>query len=454
MKIHMIKWHRRMALLAFIGVMIWGLSGLLHPLMTWTNPRPINFMPPAATSFVVPDAPFMRRVLQQYAPAGVIGLRVMGDGVQITLPDRPERLYIGRDGAVIAEGDRDHAVRVARHYTGLREAPVADARLITAFSNQYTYINRYLPVWQVTFADGRGISVYVDTATDRLGAMTDRRKVILQTLFQVLHTGQWLDAAEPLRLMMIALMVGLVLSVSVAGFYMLVRLRPGNKHGRPQGLRPGVRTMHRLIAYAALLPLLMFPLSGLFHLFVHSPLAYPEAVPAPIIISAQDFKYWPQGRADDLRLVQPGWWRAQNGAHVTYTRLADGHVIKGDEAFVRMLFAGTDAPLHLVTSFNDEYGFAYKRLPVWRVNLGDELLFIEAKTGVVAARVSTIKQAETWVFSRLHKWQFLDGMSAKIGGTGPFKTAFRDAVMVVFVILALGAALLGLLLRRRAPRPM
>lgn len=123
----------------------------------------------------------------------------------------------------------------------------------------------------------------------------------------------------------------------------------------------------------------------------------------------------------------------------------------GDEAFVRVLRGIEDQAVAVtpVTGFTDEYGFAYKRLPVWRVAAGDDVLFIEAKTGVVAAQINPVKQAEGWVFSRLHKWQFLDPLSAQISGPGPFKTAFRDGVMVLFVSLALVLAVLGFFIRRK-----
>lgn len=437
----MMKWHYRMALTGAVAVIIWGCSGLLHPLMTWTNPRAAAFMPPAAESFAIPPHEQVRGILRTHDITQFTALRIGASWIQVSVPDSAERLYFSLpDGQPIADGDRLHAVALARYYSGLTDAAVADATLVTAFSNRYTYINRYLPVWQVTFDDPRGLSVYVDTATDRLGAITDTHKVILQGLFQTLHTGQWLEGAEALRLALIAALVGSALSVAVAGLYLLVRLR---------GKRKGLRRAHRALGYAALVPLLMFPVSGLFHLFVQSPLLYKEraAVSGPVEAAALD--RLPQGRADDVRLVQPSWWRVQNGRAVSYIPVSGGQMLEGDEAYVRQMAGEGIRDVSLVTSFSDEYGFAYKRLPVWRVEQGDRLLFIEARTGIVAADVDRLKVAETWTFSRLHKWQFLDGVSAKISGPGPFKTAFRDAVMVVFVLAGLGMAVIGLRLRRR-----
>lgn len=442
----MIGWHRRLALIAAIAVLLWGSSGLLHPLMSWTNPRPASFMPPAQTSASGDEDLLV--MLRQQNIKQVKGVRVIGRQMQVTLPGQPERLYIDLDiGEAVAGGDRARALMLARHYTGLSEAEIISARLITSFSNRYTYINRYLPVWQIDFADPRHMTAYVDTATDRLGAITDKRKIILQTLFQIMHTGQWLEEAELLRLALLTLLIGAALLMAVAGFYMLVRLR---------GRRTGLRKIHRGLAYAALFPLLMFPVSGLFHLFVHSPLLYGAHDQSPVIVDVASLQYAPRLESSDIRLVIAGnkvWWRSQTGDEVVYLEARSQAVLHGDEAFVRdMVGDRAGVPITSVskiTAFSDEYGFANKRLPVWRVDTGSELWFIEARTGVVAARIDRLKIAESWSFSRLHKWQFLDRLSEKIMGDGPLRLALRDGVMVVFMLGGLVLAVLGLLIRRK-----
>lgn len=441
MKVKMIGWHRRMALMGAVAVLLWGCSGLLHPLMSWTNPRAASFLPPPVESFNIEKD--LTTILKQNGITQIEGLRVIGTQLQVTLPGQAERVYFDlSQDKVIEHADRERAVMIARHYTGLKDVPVLAASLVTEFSNQYTYINRYLPVWKISFDDPRGITAYVDTSTDRLGAITDTRKVILQTLFQTFHTGQWLEGLEPLRLAVMALLVGSALSVAIAGLYMLVRMR---------GSRRGIRKIHRVLANAALFPLLMFPASGLFHLFVQSPLFYDQHVEkhAPVDIATLD--YSPRMESNDFRMVVSGnqvWWRSQSGDKIIYLNARNKSAIVSDEDFVREMVAEPVISIAKVTSFSDEYGFAYKRLPVWRVDTGRELLFIEAKTATVSARVSLLNVAETWSFSRLHKWQFLDPLSEKIMGSGPFKAALRDAVMVSFVLLGLAMAVLGLMIRR------
>ena len=48
------RWHRRLSLLAGVALLLWAASGLLHPLMSWTNPRAAAFAPPKTVVHPVP----------------------------------------------------------------------------------------------------------------------------------------------------------------------------------------------------------------------------------------------------------------------------------------------------------------------------------------------------------------------------------------------------------------
>lgn len=447
-KAAIILWHRRLALVAGCAVILWGISGLLHPLMTWTNPRQVSFIPPAAKDLSVPPDENIGALLIRHNINQVTGLRLIGSVLQITVPDQPERLYLDLKADQLIDGaDRERAIMLARHYAGLPNEKIAGAVLITAFDSRYTYINRYLPVWRVDFEDRRHLHVYVDTGTDRLGTITDRRKIILQTLFQIVHTGSWLDQWEGLRLTFTGVLVGTIILLALAGLYMLVRLR---------GRRKGVRKFHRILAYGALIPLMVFPVSGLFHLLVQSPLLYGDHSANVTPVGSAQLQNNLASKADDIRLVSyegQYWWRIRQGDETTYNPIeGKGAVLHGDEAFVSSLFPSAPLSVSKVTGFSDEYGFAYKRLPVWRVDTGNELVFVESLTGVISARISPLNIAETWSFSRLHKWQSLDGIGEKIMGKGPYKNALRDGLMVFFIMLALAATVMGLILRLKSTR--
>ncbi|HEY0268319.1 MAG TPA: hypothetical protein VGC12_03695, partial [Methyloradius sp.] len=39
-------WHRWLGLVTCVGILLWGISGLSHPIMTRLQPVPVQFMPP------------------------------------------------------------------------------------------------------------------------------------------------------------------------------------------------------------------------------------------------------------------------------------------------------------------------------------------------------------------------------------------------------------------------
>lgn len=415
----LITWHKRLAWVAGIAFLLWASSGLLHPLMSWTNPRPASFSPPPQGEARVPDIP---AALSRQGIKLVSGVRVLDGGIlQVTLPDTAERVYL-QGGAIVGGADRERAIMLARHYTGAKEA-VKSAEIITAFDRRYPAINRYLPAWKIAFDRKDGLSAYVETDTDRLGAITDTRKIILQTVFQTVHTWSFLDRAEGMRVGLILLLVGTALGMAGFGMALYLTLR------RPNGTQ-GKRRVHRLLALIAWIPLTVFPASGLFHLVMQSPLVYPHPVAASPSIPAASLPALPQGLRKNLRLVV-----LPDGAALWY---ADGDDDGALALRLAAAFSGSsqEAAAGEIRKFSNEYGFAYKRLPVWRVAYDDgRVYFIEPRTATLAATATPTLAAESWAFSTFHKWQFLDPYTGKIA---------RDIIMIAVVLTGIAMTLSGL----------
>ncbi|MBI2234490.1 MAG: hypothetical protein HYU57_05835 [Micavibrio aeruginosavorus] len=415
----LIKWHKRLAWAAGIAFLLWAASGLLHPLMSWTNPRPASFAPPPQGEIRAPD---ILSILSQQGITRVSGLRLLDHGIlQVTLPDTAERIYL-RGGEIMPDADRARAITLARHYTGAKEA-VRSAEIITEFDHGYPAINRYLPAWKITFDRKDGLSAYVETDTDRLGAITNTRKIILQTIFQTVHTWSFLDRAEGVRVGLILLLVGTALGMAGFGMALYLALR------RPGGTK-GKRKVHRLLALIAWIPLTVFPASGLFHLVMQSKLVYPHPAAASPSISAAAIPALPQGPQKNLRLVilpdRAALWHA------------DGDDDRALALRLAAMFSDSDreATVGEIKKFSSEYGFTYKRLPVWRVAYDDgRVFFIEPRTATLAAATTPARTTETWFFSTFHKWQFLDPYTGK---------TLRDIIMIAVVLTGMAMALSGL----------
>ena len=443
--------HRGLAWIAAVAALVWATSGILHPLIVWTGPKPAAFAPPLS-GFLAAALPAPATLLAAAGIAEAERLRYLAiDGrpvLQVQRPGSAERRYLdAATGAALADADRAQAERLARHYAGEPQAAVASARLLTRFDADYPPVNRLLPVWRIDFARDDGLAVWVDTGGDRLATLSGSRKRSLQRLFQTLHTLGWLDPLPLLRDTLIGLFSSALLLTAGAGASLL--LRPG-------GQRPA-RRWHRRFAWLALLPALAFPASGLFHLFAYSgslplpatpPLDLAHYTTAPFNATTGAVR-----EAVSLGLRDGPGWQLQllDGAGPRSCYIAaDGTAIAEDEAALVRHWAAAhfgiaeDAvatPTRLLR-FSREYGFANKLLPVWRVTgPGDEIAFFDAASGGLSAQVRPLDLAQGLGFDWLHKGQWLDAL-----GLNPDR---RNAVLILLALLVLATAAFGLRLRLR-----
>lgn len=267
-KIKTARWsysnHRWLGLIGGISLLVWGLSGLTHIAMVLLGPQQAQFMPPAAQVALEGARPIAETLTQQGIAEAVAVKTVPapGGGVlwQVTADAGGVRRYFRpSDGREVAAGDRAQAEFLARHYLATDRA-ILSARLQTEFDADYPWVNRLLPVWKVAFAGNDGLTAYVHTDSSSLAAVNNLTKTRLQSVFRALHTWEWLPAEmDWLRVLVVGLMVGSLLTLGLTGIAMLVTVR------RKQRL-PGARGWHRGAGYVLALPLIMFAASGLYHL--------------------------------------------------------------------------------------------------------------------------------------------------------------------------------------------
>ncbi|MBN8532399.1 MAG: hypothetical protein J0L97_11155 [Alphaproteobacteria bacterium] len=438
----LIRWHRRLAWVAAITLTLWAGSGALHPLMSWVSPRPAAFAPPKAEMIEAGDWVRPEAVLQSAGIEEVRTLRYLahkGEAVlQVTQPDVPERLYFNAEtGTPLPDVDRERAILLARHYSG-ETAPVLSAEMQTQFERAYPSVNRYLPVWKLRFDTPDALTVYVDTGSGRLAAMHNRARLAMLYAFQIVHTLDFLESAEALRLTAIAFAVASLLGASGLGMAMLYALK------RPKTPK-GTRGWHRRLAWVMWLPLACFGMSGLLHLFAHSPVNAP-VMATPSRVAAKTLVAMPalEGGMMEAQLVQDTYgiaWRVVTAPDSEAMILRAAALPQAEKEALKLRFPRAKEEISLLTHFGPEYGFAYKRLPVWRVatETGD-LIFFDPVDQVIAHRATTFKRAETWSFSTLHKWQFLEA----------FGIRKKDGFLLAAACLMLAFAAVGikLLLRK------
>lgn len=453
--------HRALAWIAAVTAVVWAASGAFHPLIVAIGPKPVAFQPPRvafqASAFKTPAA-----LLASAGIAEASQLRYVAvDGraaLQVQPAGHAERVYLDAEtGSPIADADRARAITLARHYSGEQTAKVAGATLVEYFDRDYPWINRLLPVWAVAFEGETGTIVYVDTGGDRLGTMSGASKRFWQGLFQTLHTLSFIEVSW-LRAAAIGLMVGLLFATAVFGTTLLLK-----RGGGPRSL-PASRRWHRQLAWIAVLPSLLFPATGLFKLVTDE--LPGSATPQLPAIAASTLTALPF-TADDGALIEAvavpvagstPVWRvvAERGDALTlWLAEADGSTINGDDETLARRIAGaafgaeiSEAPT-LISAFDRDYGFANKRLPVWRArSAAGQTWYFETRSGLVAAQLggpySQLREAQGLLFNLLHKGHFLDPL-----GINPNQ---RNLVMSLLVATLLLTALFGIAIRLRGRR--
>ncbi|AOY00523.1 hypothetical protein BJP62_08765 [Jeongeupia sp. USM3] len=455
------RWHRLLALPAGVAVLLWGLTGVMHPVMSALSPQaqrpavaaplPAGFVPvkPVLNGAVreLRLTHFAGRPAWQWLPAGG-GERYWADALT---------------GREIAGADRTEAERLARAFAGDAGSPVARITPITAFGGDYPAMNKILPVWRIEFERDDGLTAFVDTGEGRLSTLTDDRKRALMGAFVLLHSWAW--ANEPLRLAGISVLLGCALLTVVGGLALwLVRQRAAT-------LRPGqprLRRWHRGLGIGVGVAGAMLIVSGLVHLYFAR--AQVPAAPAPLLGAVPPLATVPDGalRLSAVRVGDHSAWLiaaaapAAGGEHQHHHAAPAGGLPRYWDGSAELDLAqphalslaqsagapaGAAATISLVTQFGGEYGFFQKRLPVYRVDYatpGRPAYYVEPATGAFSARIDDSDRLEGYVFAYLHKWHWLDGL-----GKMP-----RDVLLAGFAAANVVAAMLGLTLwwRRRGRR--
>jgi len=454
--------HLALLWLAGPAVLLWVLSGLLHPLMGLLGPMPARFAAPAPQIDAQPLVAGLPRLMSELGDARVARV-VPGPNAPLwqLSDEHGRRRYLQLDGQTSVLDDGAYANWLANAYTGL-QALRAPPVLLTDFDADYPSVNRLLPVWRLDYDTPGEHSAYVHTETGALTSYTDTRKRALQTAFRQVHTLAFLDGVEPLRVGLLSLLMLATLTIAASGLVLVWRRR---------GTRPPpLRRWHRRLALIAVLPLLLMAMSGLLHVLLSGgPPAQPWLAAAPGALGEVAERV----RADEAALLRtlPAQLEAaalrsgpQGQPWLVLRTKSDSAApapligIALDEAVPVQLSAhalgagaalahlGTAVPGALRFGFDPDYDFRNRRLPVWSViepSSGDALSF-DPLTGQRVERAPARLKFEAWTFSWLHKWNPLSGPLGRFG---------RDGLQAAWLLLAVVVAALGLLIHLRRPRP-
>ena len=421
------EFHRKFAILLAIPLLLWALSGILHPLIAnWLKPTIArSFIPPKPlsipTSALSPAKVFADlKVIHQLK---VISLQGRTAYLAIT-PDQTLH-YRWTNGEPIPQGPRHHAVELARNYLNDENSPVEEVTIHEEFSSSYSVINRYLPAYRVRLERADGMEVVVDLRTGKLASYDTPSKRLMLRLFSWFHTWSFLGAAQsPLRIGVVALLVCGSLMVAISGMSTALQMKK-----TASGKASKSKRFHRLLGLATGVIYLMFSLSGLAHLLLKL-----RNDDSPQWISQQQCEVTTLSTipiASDLSVTSTSlaiidgepYYRllakGEQASHSHYIHATSSvHRAEAEEDYVRQLaleFSGYQEeditamePIH---QFRSDYGFIFKRLPVWRVSFVGQRYWqytVDAADSHLSMRSDTPSLIEALIFINLHKWHFLD----------------------------------------------
>lgn len=484
-----LAWHGRLGIVACVGILLWGLSGLSHPIMSRLQPKPITLTAPTQQLFLH-DTKSPQAVLEMHDIKHVQRLSVIelndADYFRIRTDRKSAARYFStQDGHELLNGDELYARMLAVHYTGLPLSNIEDVRIVTSYSDDYHSVNRLLPVWRVKFSGGDGLRAFVDTEQGRLATLVNDTRYTLTRIFRFGHNWAFAESYPELQLAIMASVLGLALISGISGLYLYVRL--GRKANQRLKLSP-MRHWHRRIGLLVSISTLMFASSGLFHLVMsfnqerlqQDPLSFDIDISR---LSSQAWSNLSTKNPSKIDLVTDGnksYWLLQElppisqvaaMAHDEHAEHSGHHHSDGpDPGFLIQPAEDNDmglpgvAPLvhqwatqyalkplgdisqtMVVSKFGGEYGFVFKRLPVIKVQFkgpGNPRYYIEPQSGILAAQVKDIDATEGFTFANLHKWTFLE----------PNKD-IRDILVMFFALGNAVVALMGLIMfTRKRPK--
>lgn len=420
----LLRWHPRLGAVVGFAIIAWGLSGLAHPIISRIQPSAEAYLY-KLEAFSTAD---LLSVSEAAKRAGLIqsltAVRLLAWQQQAyyRLQTDSDIIWLNANsGAVVDNAERDYAVFLARHYLGDQHSAVKSLSLQTEFDEDYVFVNRLLPVWRVAFEREDGMRVYVDTASDRLGTVVNNTKAATSVFFRNVHSWIFIkNDSLRLTLMSICLVGGGVIALAgLLQYFLQWRAGRGWRQGR------SALKVHRLLGVTVAITAVTFTGSGLYHLWQKQFVLQPVAVPTQSVAAAQLAVNWSAVnanivQADMVAIDGQAYFRTWYEGELHYIDARDGEALNDGERLHAIALAAqympTDAPIkatRTVESFNDEYGFVNKRLPVIAVDYerADHLsVYVEARSGALATVVRDADRYEGFSFAFLHKWHFIDGL--------------------------------------------
>ncbi|SMO79865.1 PepSY domain-containing protein [Solitalea koreensis] len=473
------KWHRSLSILIALPVIMWTISGIMHPLMTTIKPKIKNQFLYAKPIDSASLAIGIDKVLLQNQIKAISNFRIVqmneASFYQVKLKhDAVLHYFNAKTGQELKSGDQYYADQLAAKLLGDDQSKITSTQFVQSFDKEYVEINRLLPVYKVSFDRNDGIRLYVDTSSDRLGLAMDNKRAIFNSFFRNFHSWEFLHFFGSFRLFVLGALASIAFLTVIMGIY-ISRITKAKTAANSQ---VKYRRWHRRVAVSISITTLMFTSSGAYHAlkkiepdtradyfmddtFNAEDLAFSKSaffakggVVNVSLVKMEDQNFL---RVSDNGKQREDCCEKMNMASemmgmkgkgfkssVHYYSLPELNELKNGDAiyanYMAARFSGNDASKFVssspVTNFEGEYGFVNKRLPVMKVQFNtnhNERFYVETSTGKLSTRIDDEDLHEGLSFAMLHKFHFTDALG---------KTT-RDVITIIAAFGNLLATLLG-----------
>lgn len=265
-------WHRTIGIITIIPVIFWTLSGLMHPFMA-------HFFKPTITNERLESKPIdktqlklsIQDVLKTNKITEFKNFRIVSfdnSTFYQVKTAKGELIYFNAsDAKKLENGDQKYAHWLSRYFLDDQESPIEKTDLVTEFTSQYKYINRYLPVYKTTFNRLDGMEVYVETASSKLATYNPKSRQAFIWFFDTFHNWSFIDwiSNNSIRIVVMFVFLSIIFFSAISGILIYGLFWKQFKKTDSLNPKKGLRKYHRQIGIWISLFTLTFAFSGAYH---------------------------------------------------------------------------------------------------------------------------------------------------------------------------------------------
>jgi hypothetical protein len=271
-KQYMYKWHRTIGLITIIPVIFWTLSGLMHPFMAHFFKPEIahdkleqQIIDKNQLKFSIQEV-LQKNELKQFKNFRIITFNNKTYYQLKTIIG--ELWYFDTTTAEKLEnGDQKYAEWLSRYFLDDQKSAVKKSEVVTEFTSQYKYVNRYLPVYKLSFDRPDAMQVYIETSSSKLATYNPTSRQAFIWFFDTFHNWSFIDAItnNSIRIITMIFLLSIIGFSALSGILIYGLLWKQFK--KTDNLQPkkGLRKYHRQIGIWVSLFTLTFAFSGGYH---------------------------------------------------------------------------------------------------------------------------------------------------------------------------------------------